>query len=315
MSFIERALAHLKQDPPAAEREGPVAVQPVPTPSRTVAGSSYATSTMPCRNDRVLAINRDALRRAGVLGPEDEEYRLAEEYRVIKRPLLRSMGAGDAPAMSNILALTSAVPGEGKTFTSINLALSLAMERDREVILVDGDVVKRHITHLFELDDEPGFLDVAGETGHSLEQAILRTDIPSLYILPAGNQHLEATEILASERAARMLAALAADPQRVVLIDTPPLLATSEAGVLASLAGQVVLVVRASETPRDAVASAIESVTEDKPISLVLNQVLSVPDRNYGYYYGEYGYGRHGGDKSREAGGQARMRDGARTKG
>ncbi len=117
-----------------------------------------------------------------------------------------------------------------------------------------------------------------------------------MYVLPAGNQHVEATEILASERMTALIASLAADPRRIVLIDSPPLLVTSEAGVLASLAGQVVVVVKASETPQEIVLRAVETLPEDKAVSLVLNQVLSVPERSYGHYgyygeYGSYGYG------------------------
>ncbi len=237
------------------------------------------------------------MRDAGVIAPEDEERRLAEEYRIIKRPLLKAMTGDEAPALSNILVVTSAVPGEGKTFTSLNLALSLALERNREVVLIDGDVAKRDITHVFGLDEEPGLLDAAGTTDHDLASTILKTDVPSLYVMPAGNQHLEATEILGSERTAALLASLASDPRRIVLIDSPPLLVTTEAGVLTSLAGQVVLVVKASETPQEVVVRAVESITEDKSVSLVLNQVLSVPERsysNYGYY-GSYGYGRKSG--------------------
>jgi Mrp family chromosome partitioning ATPase len=183
------------------------------------------------------------------------------------------------------------VPSEGKTFTSINLALSLAREHNREVVLVDGDVAKRHITHLFGLDEERGLLDAGGTGGPDFEDVILRTDIPSLYLLPAGNQHVEATEILRSERTASLLAALASEPRRIVLIDSPPLLVTSEAGVLTSLAGHVVMVVKASETPQQVVEQAIATIAEDKPVSLVLNQVVSMPDRHYGYYgyYGDYG--------------------------
>jgi exopolysaccharide/PEP-CTERM locus tyrosine autokinase len=238
------------------------------------------------------------LRAAGVVGPEDEERRIAEEYRLIKRPLLKATASNDSGTLNNVIVITSAVPGEGKTFTSINLALSLALERDIQVVLVDGDVAKRDITHVFGLDEEPGLLDAARDTSVGLEQAILRTDVASLFVIPAGSRHLEATEILASERTVMLLAQLAAEPRRIVLIDSPPLLATTEAGVLASLAGQVVMVVKASETPQNVVTSAIETIAEDKPLSLVLNQVLSVPERHYGYYYGGYGYGREQGKTS-----------------
>ena len=300
MSFIERAVEQLQQQKPAkpavepqqrpmpsaeprCERATPVADRP-----------AEAAGSLPCRADRKVVIDRGALRAPGLIAPENEERRLGEEYRLIKRPLLKTMSSEGAAPFSNVIVVTSAVPGESKTFTSVNLALSLALERNREVVLVDGDVAKRDITRLLKLDDEPGLLDAGGAEALDFEDTILRTDIPSLYVLPAGNQHVEATEILASERMTALIASLAADPRRIVLIDSPPLLVTSEAGVLASLAGQVVMVVKASETPQEIVLRAVESLPEDKSVSLILNQVLSVPERSYGHYgyYGDYGYGR-----------------------
>jgi exopolysaccharide/PEP-CTERM locus tyrosine autokinase len=302
MSFIERAVEQLQQQKPSppADESRPVAppVEPRSEPPPAVMERAAATGSagsVPCRADRTLPVDRRKLRAAGVIAPEDEERRLGEEYRLIKRPLLKAMSSSDAVPLGNVIVVTSAVPGEGKTFTSVNLALSLALERNREVVLVDGDVAKRDITRLFGLDDQPGLLDAAGTERRELHEAVLRTDVPSLYVLPAGTQHAEATEILASERTATLLATLAAESRRVVLIDSPPLLVTSEAGVLASLAGQVVVVVKASETPQEIVLRAVENLPEDKAVSLVLNQVLSVPERSYGHYgyYGEYGsYGR-----------------------
>ena len=299
MSFIERALEQLKPVPESAPTQ-PTSTEhakPVIQKARPAAPADTGAA-VPCRTDRILSIDVPRLRSAGVIGPEDEERRIAEEYRLIKRPLLKAIMQADAGKLGNVVVVTSAVPGEGKTFTSINLALSLAVERDLQVVVIDGDVAKRDITHLFGLDEEPGLLDAAGASGIGLEQAIFPTDVASLYVMPAGNQQLEATEILASERTASLLAELAAEPRRIVLIDSPPLLATTEAGVLVSLAGQVVLVVKASETPQNVVTSAIETIAEDKPVSLVLNQVLSVPERHYGYYYGGYGYGRERGKTS-----------------
>jgi protein-tyrosine kinase len=308
MSFIERAVEQLQQEKDAAPGRNPPPVdqappQPVPESpvvrverraSKTAsAAAGEALRPMPCRTDRVIAIERSALRAAGMIAPEDEEHRLAEEYRIVKRPLLKTMSGDSAATNGNVIVITSAVPGEGKTFTSVNLALSLALERNREVVLVDGDVAKRDITRLFRLDEEPGFLDAGGAEHRDLEDTILRTDIPSLYVMPAGNRHVEATEILASERMLSLIATLAAEARRIVVIDSPPLLVTSEAGVLASMAGQVVVVVKASETPQEIVLRAVETIAEDKPVSLVLNQVLSVPERSYGHYgyYGDYGRG------------------------
>jgi exopolysaccharide/PEP-CTERM locus tyrosine autokinase len=295
MGFIERALEQMKQA--QADQPQQAVVQPITRRSDRRADKSKsgapATAIRPlqCRNERVVNIDLVAMRAAGVIAPEAEERRIAEEYRIIKRPLLKAMAGDDGQQAGNVLVVTSAAPSEGKTFTSINLALSLAREHNREIVLVDGDVAKRHITHLFGLQDEPGLLDAGGADGPDFEDVILKTSLPSLYLLPAGNPDVGATEILRSERTASLVAALASEPRRIVLIDSPPLLVTSEAGVLTSLAGHVLVVVKASETPRQVVEQALATIAEDKPVSLVLNQVVSMPDRHYGYYghYGEYG--------------------------
>lgn len=302
MSLIERALERLKQETAARKEQAQSPAPESPAAPAVVAGAvvsqldTHATApepvqSIPCRADHRVTIDAAALRAAGVIAPSSEERRLAEEYRIMKRPLLKAMAGHDAKELRNLVAITSALPGEGKTFTSLNLALSLAIERGREVVLVDGDAAKRHVTHLFGLDAEPGLLDAGGGDVAGLEQIVLPTELPSLYIVPAGRPHAEATEILRSERTAELLALLASNPRRIVLIDCAPLLVTSEAGVLASVAGQAVVVVKASETPQEVVVRAVESIAEDKPVSLVLNQVLSAPERHYGYYYGGYGYG------------------------
>ncbi len=308
MSFIERAVEQLQQQKPSTpaveSRQRPVP----PAESRSEPETPVPDRpgkdgwSVPCRADRKVTIDRGALRAPGLIAPENEERRLGEEYRLIKRPLLKATSGEDAAPLSNVILVTSAVPGEGKTFTSVNLALSLALERNREVVLVDGDVAKRDITRLLKLDDEPGLLDAGGAEHRELADTVFRTDLPSLYVLPAGSRHTEATEILASERMTALIAELASDRRRIVLIDSPPLLVTSEAGVLAALAGQVVVVVKASETPQEIVLRAVETLPEDKSVSLVLNQVLSVPERSYGHYgyYGEYGSNGNKSDKKAE---------------
>jgi protein-tyrosine kinase len=301
MSLIEQALERLKvataqrdaQPPaPVLRPVGQLVERPTSEPLQRAAVES-PTGT-PCRTDRTVRIDLPALRAAGLIAPEQEERQLAEEYRIIKRPLLAAMSGATPIRFGNVIVVTSALPGEGKTFTCINLALSLALERDREVVLVDGDVAKPQLSHLFGLDNEPGVLDVMGAPARSFDETIVKSDFPSLYLLPAGRQDLQATEILRSDRASALLALLASDPRRIILIDSPPLLVTSEAGVITTLAGQVVLVVRAAHTPQAAVVSAIEGIAEDKPVSLVLNQADSAPERSYAYY-GRYGYDRsHG---------------------
>ena len=306
MGLIEQAVELLNQasaqrsvdqgrvvEPPVGQLVDRRAAQPVSERSAEAPAATPAeTATpMPCRGDRAVCIDVPALRESGLLAPEADQRQLAEEYRIIKRPLLAGLKGENPLRFGNVIVVASALPGEGKTFTAINLALSLALERGREVLLVDGDVAKPHITHLFGLESEPGLLDLVGAAARSFEETIVKTDYPSLYVLPAGSQNLQATEILRSERTSSLLATLASEPHRIVLIDSPPLLVTSEAGVLTSLAGQVVLVVKAAHTPQEAVLHAIETISEDKPVSLVLNQADAVPEHRYAYY-GQYGYGK-----------------------
>ncbi|MGH8177841.1 MAG: CpsD/CapB family tyrosine-protein kinase, partial [Steroidobacter sp.] len=194
---------------------------------------------------------------------------------------------GPAP---QLIMIGSALPGDGKTFTGINLAFSMAREKDHSVLLVDGDVAKPHVSKLFGVDREPGLLDVLNNPGLDVRSVILPTDIPGLSLLPAGTPSETATELLASDRMAQVVDQLAQlDPGGIVLFDSLPILLTSESRVLTTLMGQIVLVVKAGTTPQQAVSDALEAIGADKKIWLVLNQAeLSGP---LGYYYGyRYGY-------------------------
>lgn len=297
MSIVEQAVEMLQRvsaQRPAEPVEDEVRTPGAPSLEGRDAGPRADAPTdaiaVPCRGDRIVRIETSTLRAAGLIAPQDEERQLAAEYRLIKRPLLAGMTGENRLPTGNVVVVTSALPNEGKTFTSVNLALSLALERGRQVVLVDGDVAKAQLTRLWGLDGEPGLLDL-GAMGFEFEQTIVKTDHPSLFVLPAGNKNAEATEILRSERMASLLATLASDPRRIVLIDAPPLLVTSEAAVVTSLGGQVVMVVKAAETPQEAVLRAVETIAEDKPVSFVLNQAELQQVHGYGYY-GRYSYGR-----------------------
>ena len=170
--------------------------------------------------------------------------------------------------------VSSAMPGEGKTFTSINLALSMAQERDHEVLLVDADVAKPHTSEMFGATKEQGLLDVLDDPGISITSLILPTDVDGFSILPAGRPRRHATELLASSVMEALIETLARLTKgQIVVFDSPPILQTSEAKVLASLAGQVVMVVRAEETAQDAVEAALGMIDEDQAVNLVLNQI------------------------------------------
>jgi exopolysaccharide/PEP-CTERM locus tyrosine autokinase len=240
---------------------------------------------------RFVRIDRMRLRGAGFVPDENQERRFADQYRRIKRPILMQvqvLTAAHAPGARFVL-MASALPGDGKTFTSINLALSIARERDVSVLIMDADVAKPHISRIFGIDQEPGLLDALADDEIDIESLVLPTDVPGLSMLSAGRHHEAATELLASARMGQVITRLTArDPRRIVLLDSPPLLLSSESRALVQIAGQVVLVVRAGGTPRRAVQEAIGYIGEGKPLGLILNQSLLALSEGY-YGYGSYG--------------------------
>jgi exopolysaccharide/PEP-CTERM locus tyrosine autokinase len=251
-----------------------------------------------------VSISRTALREAGVIPPPDRERLIADQYRRIKRALIGNMSGRVEPAIQHprLIMMTSALSGDGKTYTSVNLALSLAGEKDRTCLLVDGDVAKPHIGNLFGVQEEPGLLDALQDESLDVESLILPTDVPGLSILPAGKRHDQATEMLASERMLQILQRLESrDPRRIALVDSPPILLSSEARVLMNIMGQIVFVVRAGVTPKPAVLEALSQIDEGRYVGLILNQ--SETAHASGYYGYGYGYGAgYGADRDLESG-------------
>ncbi|MGU3314489.1 AAA family ATPase [Sphingomonas sp. M6A6_1c] len=245
----------------------------------------------------IAGIDRGMLAEAGMIVPGAPVGPLAEEFRLIKRQLLitreRVSRAGrDDPAArdrARTALVCSARPGDGKTFCAVNLALSMAAERDTEVLLVDADFAKPDVLARLGLAEQPGLLDALADSRIDVESLVIRTDVGGLAILPAGTKTATDTELLASARTREVLARLLeANPRRIVIFDSPPALAASPAAVLAMLVGQVVLVVRADRTPESELREAVQRLDGCDEIALVLNAVSFVPGgHRYGTYYGQ----------------------------
>ena len=246
---------------------------------------------------RLIKLDRGWFRQIGLLPPEPEERLIANQFRQIKRSLLANAFGKGVPAVARgrLIMMTSALPGEGKTFSTINLALSIAREQGVEALVVDADVAKPQVSALFKLEKEAGLLEALANDAVDIEAMVVRTDVAGLSVLPAGRCDGDiATELLASARMEDVIARLGShNPARVVLFDSPPLLLTNESRVLTTVVGQIVIVVRAGVTPRHAVTEAIGYVGEDRPIGLILNQSTANSPSSY-YGYGEYGYGGYG---------------------
>ena len=291
MSVIENALKRLQGQRPASKPAAESEAKGYGTVSAAGAARRRESPAEGATPEQAVAIDQNALRAAGMLPPVHQEHEIAQQYRRIKRPLINNaLGRGVAQlASGNIIMITSAVPGEGKTFMSLNLALSMRLEEDITVLLVDGDVVNPRFTQILGLESRPGLLDLVKDPALSAEMAILPTDLPGLSVLPAGRQEANATELVASARMHQVVSKLGSDnPARLVLFDSAPLLVTTESQALAHFAGQVVVVVHADQTPQHVVYDALETLPEGKPVFLVLNQITR--HSHSGYYY-EYGSG------------------------
>lgn len=251
--------------------------------------SSDTESELPAQaHSRTVTLDLPQLERAGYLVPNLIRSDLALEFRHIKRPILRN--ARDAVAgvkRGALIMVTSALPGEGKTFCAVNLAMSIAMEIDTSVLLVDADVVRPAIMGRLGLPEERGLLDVLTDSGLDLSDVLVKTNVPKLSLLAAGTANQRSTELLASAAMDQLLEELATRyADRVVIFDAPPLLLTTEARVLASRVGQVVMVVDSSKTSQGDVARAFAAVEACPVVLSVLNKCPATEgSTGYGGYY------------------------------
>lgn len=301
-SAVEKQSSVEKQS--AVEKKSAVSTDAdVAAPGEPVAGfahDSHADRQTPRQPDDAVStaavhiLPLEEMEQLGLITPHRPRSLVADEFRAIKRPLLMNIEQKGASVVenANLIMVTSALPGEGKTFSAINLAMSMATEQDRTVLLVDADVTKASAAHILGVDDDhPGLIDLLEDDTKQFSDVLIHTNIPKLRVLPAGHLHEHATELLASEKMKNLVRELSLRyPDRVIIFDSPPLLITTEASVLANHVGQVVFVVASQQSSQDAVAEAIEHLGDDKIIGLVLNKVRKNPLSKHGYGYG-YGYG------------------------
>jgi exopolysaccharide/PEP-CTERM locus tyrosine autokinase len=290
-SLIEQAARRMEQLIAAGVELQDLLPQAAAEPSAEKEGVSRAQSET--ASSGYVELDLPSLALQGFLVPGASRSQLADQYRVIKRPLIdNAMGKGAAASLkhANLIMVTSALPGEGKSFTSLNLALSIAAELDHRVMLVDADVARPSVLRMLGLSRGPGLLDVL-EDRVALSDVLLRTNVDKLTLLPSGTPHPRATELLASDAMRSLLDEMARRyPDRIIIFDSPPLLLTTESRVLASHMGQVVVVVHAEKTRQSVVQQALATI-ESCPLKLMLlNQASANSAGSYGEGYG-YGYG------------------------
>lgn len=237
-----------------------------------------------------ITLNLDKLRQAGMIVPDTSRSAIKEEFRHIKRPLLLNIAGKGKTFVKhpNLIMVSSARASEGKTFSAMNLALSIASERDKTVLLVDADVVQPSVSKFLDIKTQHGLVDYLVQDDLELSDLLVKTDLPDLSILPAGNPHHLSTELLASEHMERLAEELSERySDRVIIFDSPPLNLTSEANVLASLMGQIVIVVESNQTTKSQLELALSHLNPDPEtaVGMILNKCESRDDMRY-YEYG-----------------------------
>ncbi|MDH3275405.1 MAG: XrtA-associated tyrosine autokinase [Gammaproteobacteria bacterium] len=236
-------------------------------------------------------LNEGHLIRGGLLAPLDHAIPVADEFRRIKRPLIENAlkSTVNDNSFMNVIMVASALPGSGKTFCAVNLAASMSLERELNVMLIDADVAKPHVSKAFGLGEHAGLLDILEDETRLIDEVLVRTDLNDIQVLPAGRKHTQSTELLASDRMADVIKELATRySDRIIIMDSPPLLLTSEAQALAKQAGQIALVIESGKTLHQEVLETLETLDQSKPINVILNK--SIYTQPGGYYGGGYGY-------------------------
>ncbi|MDA8382144.1 MAG: XrtA-associated tyrosine autokinase [Betaproteobacteria bacterium] len=288
-NLIEKAASRLREPhasngfpPPGAAR-----VPDAPGPDAPIPLAVPVHRPQPAAGDDApgQSIDRARLRRLGVMTPDDERTQIGEQFRLLKRPILDNAFGPPASRLprGNLVMVASSLPGEGKSFCAVNLAISIAMEMDRTVLLVDADVERSKVLHYLGLTARHGLLDILRTPELTVGDALVRTDIERLTVLPGGTPYKRATELLASEAMRKLVRELASRyPDRLILFDSPPLLMTTEATVLAAHMGQIIVVVEERQTPQDALKKALAMIAGLPVSGLVLNKSTA---RHRDYYY------------------------------
>ncbi|NVJ69301.1 MAG: AAA family ATPase [Alphaproteobacteria bacterium] len=230
-----------------------------------------------------------ALREAGYITPDMPPNLMSEEFRIIKRSiLLNAFGKDKKVDKGNVVLVTSSNPGEGKSFCAINLALSIATEQDTTVLLIDADFSKPEVLNRLGVSGGRGLMDVVADDEIEIGDCLIRTNIPNLVLLPAGRQHNLTTELLASERMEKIVSEIGTRyPDRLVIFDSPPVLASSAASVLALYMGQTVFVIEAEKTTEPQIKESLSMISACEHINLLLNKTrYSGSNKKFASYYG-----------------------------
>lgn len=286
MSTIEKALDKLGQASiPAPAVEAPEVIPPAPSIERVQAEADVKAS------NQYIEIDLESLSKRNFVAKATERKLIYEEYRVIKRKLINNAFGPLSTSLRNpnLILVSSSRPGEGKTFTSVNLALSIALEQDKTVLLVDADVLRPNVSRTMDISVPRGLTDYLSSDSVDVSDIMYSTNVERLKLIAAGRPHHLSTELLASDKMAALVNEFASRyPDRIVIFDAPPLLGVNETSVLAGMCGQAVIVLEENKTKLNELEKAISMLPPDLATGFVINKAHYSRDKGYGYGYGYY---------------------------
>ncbi|WP_281560861.1 XrtA-associated tyrosine autokinase [Thalassomonas sp. RHCl1] len=291
MSTIEKALQKQReknQQGSADQAQTETAADNIPA-ENTADQVEQAQAASPNGNNKrePITIDQKELKEKGLITDSTERQKIKDEFRYIKRKLLNNAFGSGASSLENgnLVMVSSGKPNEGKTFVSINLALSIALEQDKTVLLIDADVIRPSISTELNISPRKGLVEyLLGEVSN-VSEVIYNTSISNLKIIPAGEPHHLTSELLTSDKMRQLTQELANRyGDRMVIFDSPPLIEVNESQVLANLMGQALVVVEESHSKIADIQKAVDSLNEDLAIGFVINKAVQTQKDMYGYY-------------------------------
>lgn len=241
------------------------------------------------KTSQKITIDLEHLADQGVIIPGEERSILNEEFRRIKQPIINNIKGKSAHPIpkANLLQVTSSLPGEGKTFTAINLAMAISQEFDYTVLLVDADLLRSSVNKVFGIEDKAGLSEYLSGDVDSLSDVLLTTNIPKLTLLPAGKKHHLTSELFSSSLMDSLFDELSERyNDRIIIIDSPPVLSTNEANILSRKVGQIIFIIEQNKTTQASVKEALSQFDDNSVLGIVMNKTrTSNSSGYYGYYY------------------------------
>lgn len=293
MSIIEKVLNKLETEGSQSEKPELKPIHSTTLKEKKTAESNHQKivsdkkQSETATDDNVIELNFEQLGLKGFLTPQTVNITLSEQFRRIKMPILsNAFGRNKLETeRSNLVMVTSSIQNEGKSFTSFNLAMSIAKEFNHTVLYIDADITQRMMDSLFKLGTRAGLVDLLLDNDKDMSELLLKTNVPRLTLLPSGRAYDRVTELWASLRMTELMNELSQRyHDRLIIFDTPPLLQDSSAEMLAKLVGQIIVVIEAEKTPRHIIEEAVNLLEGPQYVGLLLNKSNQRETADYGYY-------------------------------